>query len=96
MKSKLKKTAKKIDKKLKKVLNKNKKPAKKIKSNIITKDMTFMQILEKNPNAGEILFKNGMHCIGCAMAMDETLEQGAWAHGLDADKIVNEINKGKK
>jgi hybrid cluster-associated redox disulfide protein len=90
----VKKTKKKLVKKS--VKKPSKKPAKKDNKNLITKDMTFLEILEKNPEAGEILFKNGMHCIGCAMAMDETLEQGAWAHGIDADKIVNEINKKTK
>ncbi|MEM0465694.1 MAG: DUF1858 domain-containing protein [Candidatus Pacearchaeota archaeon] len=59
----------------------------------ITKKMSFAEILKKNPNSAKILFENGMHCIGCATAFDETLEQGAIAHGVDPDKIVEEINK---
>lgn len=59
----------------------------------INKKMTFAEIMEKFPEAGEVLFENGMHCIGCGMAMYESLEQGAIAHGIDADKIVSEINK---
>jgi hybrid cluster-associated redox disulfide protein len=62
----------------------------------INKKMSFAEIMEKNPNAAEILFKNGMHCIGCAMAMSETLEEGAIAHGLNPDKIVKELNETKK
>lgn len=62
----------------------------------ITKKMSFAEIMEKCPEAGEILFNNGMHCIGCAMAIDETLEQGALAHGLEPDKIVDEINSNIK
>lgn len=62
----------------------------------ITKNMSFAEILKKNPESVEVLFNNGMHCIGCAMAMTETLEQGAIAHGLDADKIVEEINNSAK
>jgi hybrid cluster-associated redox disulfide protein len=71
------------------------KPKVSIKNKVmkVTKDMTFSKIMEMSPDAGMVLFKNGMHCIGCAMAMDETLEQGAWAHGLDPDKIALEINK---
>jgi len=49
--------------------------------------------MEKYPEAAEILMNKGMHCIGCGMAMFETLEQGAMVHGLDADELVNEINK---
>jgi hybrid cluster-associated redox disulfide protein len=62
----------------------------------ITKKMSFAEIIQKNPKAAEILFENGMHCIGCAMAINETLEQGAIAHGIDPDKIVKEINNSGK
>jgi hybrid cluster-associated redox disulfide protein len=62
----------------------------------ITKDMNFVEILEKNPDAFEILFRKGMHCIGCGMAGSETLEEGALIHGLDPDKLVSEINKTNK
>jgi len=59
----------------------------------VSKKMSFTEIMEIAPEAGEVLFNSGMHCIGCGMAAFETLEQGAMAHGLDADKIVDEINK---
>ena len=64
----------------------------------INKKMTFGEVFEKNPDSIEILFSNGMHCIGCAFAMDETLEQGAIAHGINPDKLVKDINniKNKK
>jgi hybrid cluster-associated redox disulfide protein len=59
----------------------------------IKKEMKFTEIIKKNPDAVEILFREGMHCIGCGMAGFETLEQGALMHGLDPDKLVEEINK---
>jgi hydroxylamine reductase len=59
----------------------------------ITKDMSFADILNKYPKAGEILMGEGLHCIGCPMAMMETLEEGCKAHGLDPDKIVKKLNK---
>jgi hybrid cluster-associated redox disulfide protein len=61
--------------------------------NKITKKMGFSEILGKYPEAAEILFESGMHCIGCPMAMQETLEQGALAHGIDPDEIIMKINK---
>jgi hypothetical protein len=36
-----------------------------------------------------------MHCIGCAMANEESIEDGAKAHGLkddDISKMIKEIN----
>ena len=59
----------------------------------ITKKITFTELMDKHPEAVEILLKKGMHCIGCPMATGETLEQGALMHGLDPDKLVDEINK---
>lgn len=59
----------------------------------ITKKITFAELIEKYPESAEILFENGMHCIGCAISAQETLEQGALGHGLNPDKLVEEINK---
>lgn len=61
----------------------------------ITKKSKFQDIVQ-DEETREILMEKGMHCFGCPMAMQETLEQGAMAHGLDADKLVDEINKKKK
>lgn len=61
----------------------------------ITKDWTIGKILEKYPNAAEIMFKNGLHCVGCHIAANETLEQGIISHGGSEEmvgKIVSEIN----
>ncbi|VVB77627.1 Uncharacterised protein [uncultured archaeon] len=86
---------KKRNNKLKKKVGKVKMKKQK-KSNKITKKMSFLEIIEKNPDAAEVLFNRGMHCIGCGMARIENLEEGALAHGLDPDEIVNEINKKSK
>jgi len=58
----------------------------------INKKMSFSEILEKNPEVVGILLEHGMHCIGCPMSQMETLEEGAVAHGLNPDKLVDEIN----
>lgn len=54
--------------------------------------MSFSEIMDKSPDATRILFEKGMHCCGCPMSANESLEQGAVAHGLDADEIVEELN----
>jgi hybrid cluster-associated redox disulfide protein len=59
----------------------------------ITKDMTFSEILEKKPEAAEILLEEGMHCIGCPMSQMETLEQGCNSHGVDVKDVVKKLNK---
>ncbi len=55
--------------------------------------MTIKEIVEKNPKAAEVFAKHGMHCLGCAMAHFETLEQGCAAHGIDVDKLLKDLNK---
>jgi len=65
----------------------------------ITKKMTFAEILEKHPESANVLFESGLHCIGCGMAMYETLEDGCKAHGMnkkEIDDLIKKINrKGK-
>ena len=76
----------------------NKKITKKQKG-IITPKMKFAEIMEKHPESAEILFENGLHCIGCGMAMHETLEDGCKAHGMNKEQIedlIKKINGGKK
>lgn len=63
------------------------------KREIITKEMTFAEIMEKHPDAANVLFNSGMHCIGCGMAMYETLEQGCLIHGMNKKQIDNLIKK---
>ena len=67
----------------------------KMKHKKLTKKTKFSEIV-KDEDAARILMEKGMHCCGCPMAMSETLEQGAEAHGLDADEVVRELNKSKE
>jgi hybrid cluster-associated redox disulfide protein len=66
------------------------------KKSEINKNMNFMEIIQKNPEAFGILFRKGMHCIGSGMAANETLEEVAIAHGIDPDELVSEINNSLK
>lgn len=46
-----------------------------------------------NEKAVEILFESGLSCIGCPMAMHETLEEGCKAHGMNDKEIGELVNK---
>ena len=59
----------------------------------ITKNMTFGEVLKDYPQVAPVFLKFGMQCIGCHIAVTETIEQGAAAHGVDADQLVEELNK---
>ena len=63
------------------------------KERVIDKSMTFAKIINLAPEIVEILLEKGMHCIGCPMSAQETLKQGALAHGLNPDELVRELNK---
>jgi hybrid cluster-associated redox disulfide protein len=58
----------------------------------ITKTMTFQQILEIDPRTAQVLKHYNLGCAGCLGAPTESLEQGARAHGLDADEILTALN----
>jgi len=77
-----------------------KKEAKKIKSkpltSAITKDMTLAEVAGKYPETHKIFFSIGMHCLGCPMAMQETIEQGALAHGANVEELLKKLNNSIK
>lgn len=78
-------------------MRKNKaKTERKKEKNLISENMTFAEILEKNPESINILFESGLHCIGCGMAAYETIEQGCMAHGLNKKQIDNLIKRLNK
>ena len=72
--------------KTKKVMNLGDNMAKKI-----TGKTKLSEIL-KNKKATQILFENGLGCVMCPMAMQETLEQGCKAHSM-TDKEIKELIK---
>jgi len=59
----------------------------------ITKDMTIQEIVKKYPKSQKIFLKYGVGCFGCPFALQESLEQGVLAHGIDLNKILGELNK---
>jgi len=66
-----------------------------MKKDVFTKDMNIGEIIERFPQAAEVMLKHGLHCIGCHVNPYETLKMGCGAHGIsskDIDKIVKEIN----
>lgn len=58
----------------------------------ITKKTKIGEALKINPNTAEILIKEGLFCVHCPGATQETLEQGLKAHGK-TNKEINEIIK---
>ncbi len=60
---------------------------------MIKKNMSISDVVNKYPETIPVLQSSGLGCIGCVAASGESIEQGLKAHGLDADKVINEMNK---
>lgn len=55
--------------------------------------MLIGDILQRKPEAGNILMRFGMHCLGCSIASGESLSQAAEAHGIEIDKLLAALNE---
>lgn len=58
--------------------------------------MTIIEVIDKKPDAVEVLMEFGLGCFSCAFSGMETIEQGALGHGMSEEminKMVKEINK---
>lgn len=59
----------------------------------ITKDMIIAEVLNMDRGTIPIFFRNGLQCLGCAMASGETIEEACAIHGLDCDLLIEELNR---
>ena len=66
--------------------------AKQVKQ-MITKDMTIGDVVAKYPAVIEPLQSAGVHCVGCHVSYQETLEQGFKGHGMSDEEVQAVINK---
>ncbi|MGN1002633.1 MAG: DUF1858 domain-containing protein [Oscillospiraceae bacterium] len=58
----------------------------------ITKETVIADIMMNAPETADLFYGIGMHCMGCAMASGENVEQACAAHGVDADAFVAKLN----
>lgn len=59
----------------------------------ITKDTIISEILTIAPDSAPLFQAIGMHCLGCAMASGETLEQACAVHGVDPDDMLVKLEE---
>lgn len=62
----------------------------------ITKEIKIGELMINYPQAVEILFEEGIHCLGCGAAHFESLEDGLKAHGKsdqEIEEIIKKLNK---
>ena len=56
------------------------------------RDSVIGDILEAVPQTATLFKAIGMHCLGCAMAGGETVEEACDVHGVDTDDFVEQLN----
>ena len=59
----------------------------------ITRDTVIGEIVDNCPQAMPVFQEIGMHCLGCAMASGETVEQACAAHGVDPDEFLSYLKE---
>ena len=59
----------------------------------ITRETLISEIIDNCPQAFPVFQEIGMHCMGCAMASGENVEEACAAHGVDVDKFVEKVNE---
>lgn len=59
---------------------------------LINKRMSIAEILRLKPETAKILQQFNMHCIGCAVAAGESLEDAAKVHSIDLEELLEALN----
>ena len=62
---------------------------------MVTKDTLIIDVLHMGDvqTLAGIFMSNGMGCLGCAMAHGETVGEACQVHGIDADALIEKLNK---
>ena len=58
----------------------------------ITRETLISEIVENAPQAMPVFQSIGMHCMGCALASGENVEEACNAHGVDVDAFIKKLN----
>ncbi|MBO4297331.1 MAG: DUF1858 domain-containing protein [Clostridia bacterium] len=59
----------------------------------VNKEMTIGEVLNIDRRTAPIFLGFGMHCLGCPVSTGESIQDAAAVHGVDAEKLVEELNK---
>ena len=59
----------------------------------IEKETVISDIMANAPYTVPLFQAIGMHCMGCAMASGENVQEACEVHGVDADLFVKHVNE---
>ena len=58
----------------------------------LTKDTIISDVMMTAPETAPMFQAIGMHCLGCAMATGESIEEACMVHGVDPDEFLANLN----
>jgi hybrid cluster-associated redox disulfide protein len=58
----------------------------------ITGDEPIGQVLKDYPQTLRVFLSHGLMCVGCAVARFENIRDGATAHGINVEALLNDLN----
>ena len=61
-----------------------------------TLDMKLKDVMEANPKTAEAMQELGLHCLGCAFSVNETLANAAQMHNLDPNVLLDKVNSAEQ
>lgn len=56
------------------------------------RETIIAEVLQRAPEAAPLFQAIGMHCLGCAMASGETLEEACMVHGIECEPFLAQLN----
>ena len=59
----------------------------------VSKDTKIMELLTMDPNMEAILLREGLHCVGCSAAGQETIGEAAVVHDMTESQIEDLIGR---
>lgn len=59
----------------------------------ITGEMSIGEVVQNHPETIAVFLQHGLGCVGCAAARFENVEQGARAHGIELDSLIQALNE---
>lgn len=61
-----------------------------------TLDMKLKDIMSANPKTVEAMQELGLHCLGCAFSVNETLANAAQMHHIDPNLLLEKVNAAEQ
>ena len=58
----------------------------------VKKDTIISEVMMNAPESAPMFQAIGMHCLGCAMATGESVEEACMVHGVDPDAFLQSLN----